>query len=92
MAFAADTGAVGYSNDYDSRAGAEERALNECGKGCKVALWVKGGCDALATGDGNSYGTVDRSKPSFHGDDIVTYEILSDKGERASTIVNVKVR
>jgi hypothetical protein len=35
---------------------------------------------------------VYRSKPGFHGDDTVTYEILSDKGERASTIVNVKVR
>jgi hypothetical protein len=35
---------------------------------------------------------VYRSKPSFHGDDAVTYEVRSDKGEQASTIVNVKVR
>lgn len=56
IAYSDESGAVGYSNDYDSRAGAEQRALAECGSGCKVVLWFKNACGALATGD-DGWGT-----------------------------------
>jgi hypothetical protein len=57
IAFSSGTGATGYSYDYDSRDDAEERALQECGPGCKVVLWFKNGCGALAVGEGNGSGT-----------------------------------
>ena len=50
IAFSSSSGATGYSYDYDSRDGAEERALQECGPGCKVVLWFKNACGALAVG------------------------------------------
>lgn len=43
-----ETGRTGYSYDYTSRGGAENRALAECGKGCKIATWVRNGCAAVA--------------------------------------------
>ena len=57
IAFSQDTGAIGFSHDYGTRAGAEERALNECGSDCEVVLWFRNACAALATGDDNGYGT-----------------------------------
>ena len=57
IAFSSSSGATGYSYDYDSRDGAEERALQECGPGCKVVLWFKNACGALAVGEGSGYGT-----------------------------------
>jgi len=50
-------GAHGYSNDFGTRGGAEERALQECGAGCEVVLWFKDACGALAVGAKNVYGT-----------------------------------
>jgi hypothetical protein len=58
IAFSQDSGSVGYANDYRSRAGAEERALAECGNDCEVVLWFVNACGALATGDDNGYGTA----------------------------------
>jgi hypothetical protein len=57
IAFSSGSGATGHSYDYDSRDGAEERALQECGPGCKVVLWFKNACGALAVGDGSGFGT-----------------------------------
>ncbi len=57
IAYSQDSGANGYSVDYQSRGGAEERALQECGRGCRVVIWFKNACAALATGDDNAYGT-----------------------------------
>jgi len=57
IAYSQDSGAEGYANDYDSRGGAEARALRECGGGCEVVLWFKNACGALATGEDNGYGT-----------------------------------
>ena len=57
IAFSQDTGAEGYSNDYDSRGGAEQRAQQECGAGCEVVLWFRNACGALAVGSDNGYGT-----------------------------------
>jgi hypothetical protein len=48
IAFSSSSGATGYSYDYDSRDGAEER---------KVVLWFKNACGALAVGEGSGYGT-----------------------------------
>ena len=52
-----ETGASGYGNRYPSRDGAEERALQECGPGCEVVMWVRDECAALVIGKGNGYGT-----------------------------------
>ena len=60
IAFSQTTGAHGYAYDYSSRGEAERRALNGCakhGSGCKVPIWVRNGCAALAVGTGNGYGT-----------------------------------
>jgi hypothetical protein len=57
IAFSQDTGSVGYSNDYGTRAGAEERARAECGSDCEVVSWFVNACGALATGDDKGYGT-----------------------------------
>jgi len=50
------TGATGYSYRHTSRAGAEERALQECGRACIVVAWVRNQCLSLATGQSNGYG------------------------------------
>jgi hypothetical protein len=58
IAFSQGSGNVGYSNDYSSRRGPEERARSECGRGCKVVLWFMNACGVLAVGNGNGYGTA----------------------------------
>ena len=58
IAFSQGSGAVGYSYDYQTRAAAEERALDECGEGCEVAVWFRNACGALATGDDAGYGSA----------------------------------
>ena len=63
IAFSQDTGRHGYSYNYNSRGGAESRALNECGRSCSVAVWFRNACGALAVGENNAYGSgwaVDR--------------------------------
>jgi hypothetical protein len=57
IAFSQETGAHGYSNDFRTRGGAEERALRECGGACQVVLWFRNACGALAVGANNGYGT-----------------------------------
>jgi len=57
IAFSQGSGAHGYSNDFDTRGGAEEQALQECGDGCEVVLWFSNACGALAVGEDNGYGT-----------------------------------
>ena len=57
IAFSKETGASGYGNRYPSRDGAEERALQECGPGCDVVMWVRNECAALVIGKDNGYGT-----------------------------------
>ena len=56
-----NTGSYGYSYDYEHRRGAENRALNECfdtgADDCRVVIWFKNGCGALAIGnDGAGWG------------------------------------
>lgn len=38
----------GFSYDYPTMSGAEQRALNECGPGCRIALRFRTGCGAYA--------------------------------------------
>jgi hypothetical protein len=56
IAFNKETGGSGRSYNYPSRARAEERALEECGRGCFVVAWIRNQCLALAVGRGNGYG------------------------------------
>jgi len=57
IAFSQDSGRVGYSYDYGSQYGAEQRALSECGdQSCMVVVSFWNACGALAIGDGNGYG------------------------------------
>jgi hypothetical protein len=60
IAFSSSTGKYGYSFDHTSRANAEARAMYECsarGRGCKVAIWFKNACGAVATGS-NGWGSA----------------------------------
>ena len=59
IAFSRDTGANGYSFQYNNRSGAEARALKECGayaSDCTVASSFSDACGALAVGDSNGWG------------------------------------
>lgn len=61
IAYSPSTGARAYSLDYSTRAGAETRALNECrarGRGCKIVMWFKNACGALAAGNGGGWGSA----------------------------------
>jgi hypothetical protein len=56
IAFNKQTGATGYGYRATSRARAEEKALQECGRGCEIVAWVRNQCLSFATGRGNGYG------------------------------------
>jgi hypothetical protein len=59
--FSQNDGARGWSTDYNSQNGAEDRAYNECvgagGRDCVRATWFRNACGALAVGDGNGWGS-----------------------------------
>jgi len=57
IAFSTSSGALGWSYDYGSRDEAEEQALQQCGGGCRVVLWFKNACGAIATSSDHSYGS-----------------------------------
>jgi len=56
VAFSPGNGAVGYSYNYRSRDDAEQRALEECGHDCRIAMWFKNACGGLAGGARHGYG------------------------------------
>jgi hypothetical protein len=56
IAFSKASGAEGHGNRFHSRSGAEERALQECGRGCSIVAWARNQCLAFAVGRGNGYG------------------------------------
>ena len=58
IAFSKRDGTYGYGNKYGSRAEAEERALQECGPGCTIVMWVRNQCAGLAVGRGRGYGPI----------------------------------
>jgi hypothetical protein len=56
IAFSNNSGAIGYSYDVGSAREAQERALQECGHGCKVVVAFTNACGALAVGADRAYG------------------------------------
>jgi serine/threonine-protein kinase len=51
LAFYQDQGRWGSSYGYPDRRSAERRALDECGhRRCKIAVWYRDGCGAIAMG------------------------------------------
>eukprot|EP01037_Dinobryon_pediforme_P007361 gene7361-7429_t len=61
IAFSSSDGAYGYGYNYANRRAAENRAMTECenhgGDHCKIVMWVKDACAALAIGTGNGWAT-----------------------------------
>jgi serine/threonine-protein kinase len=61
IAFSQATGGYGFSYDHGTRREAESRAMSECNsrsRGCKVAIWFKNACGAVATGSNNGWGSA----------------------------------
>lgn len=61
IAFSQATSGYGYSHDHGTRREAEARAMSECNarsRGCKVAIWFKNACGAVATGSNNGWGSA----------------------------------
>ena len=59
IAYSESTGRDGYSDGYDNRRAAEEKALEECGTDdAKVVIWRHNGYIALARGAGQSWGAA----------------------------------
>jgi uncharacterized protein DUF4189 len=57
IAYSADGGDIGYSEQFANRAQAEQRAKQECGKSdCEIAAWFYDSCGALATDDDGTWG------------------------------------
>jgi uncharacterized protein DUF4189 len=57
IAYSVDTGDIGYSEQFASRAQAEQRARRECGKSdCEIAAWFYNSCGALAADDDRTWG------------------------------------
>ena len=57
IAYSADSGGIGYSEQFASRAQAEQRAKKECGKNdCEIAAWFYNSCGALAADDDGTWG------------------------------------
>ncbi len=53
IAYSRHTGHYGYWKGADSQAGAERRAMEACkGRDCKIEVWFRNSCGALATGEG----------------------------------------
>lgn len=54
IAYSPPTGQWGWARNYRSRAGAENAAMAQCrgaaGRGCRVVIWFRNACGALATG------------------------------------------
>jgi len=57
IAYSPSTRRCGSSWDYQNRAGAESRAVSECGVAdCTALLWFQNACGALAVGENGRYG------------------------------------
>jgi hypothetical protein len=61
IAYAPKNGAYGFAYGFDSRNGAERKALRECaarGKGCQVVVWFTNACGSLAVGKKGGYASA----------------------------------
>ena len=68
IAFSQANGHYGYGNKFRTRTEAEEKALQECGPGCKVVLWIRSQCGGMASGKGRGYGTFLGANERIVGD------------------------
>lgn len=58
IAFSESTQRYGYSYNYPTQSGAQNRALRECGvRDCRVVVWFKNACGTLAIGN-SSWGSA----------------------------------
>ena len=58
IAYSPDTGANGWSHDYPSRRGAERAAQDNCdADDCRIAIWFKNACGAVAVGSNGGWGS-----------------------------------
>ena len=60
IAYSQDSGAYASTWGHATKKGAEEAALASCtevGPGCKVVIWTRDACAAIATAPGYGYGT-----------------------------------
>lgn len=58
IAYSPTTRADGWSHSFSTRRDAERRALGECdASDCRVAIWFKNGCGALAVGNRGGWGS-----------------------------------
>jgi hypothetical protein len=76
IAFSQATGGYGSSYDYGTRRAAEARAMSECNsrnRGCKVAIWFKNSCGAVATGSNNGWGSAWACSPDGAQRSAITY-------------------
>ena len=61
IAYSQGSNAYGQSWNFQTRWEAEERAMSECsyrGYGCKVVMWFRNACGALALAPGGGYGAA----------------------------------
>jgi hypothetical protein len=57
IAYSKNTGAWGTSYNFSTRSAAESHALRRCGRGdCRIIVWFKNACGALAVGDNGAFG------------------------------------
>ena len=60
IAYSPTTGAAGWSHDYNNRSDAENVARGGCDNradDCRVAIWFKNGCGAVAVGNNGGWGS-----------------------------------
>jgi Domain of unknown function (DUF4189) len=61
IAYSPRDGADGYGYNFSTRAAAESRALSECirygGSGCRVVIWFRNACAALAINPAGAFGS-----------------------------------
>lgn len=61
IAYSPDDRAAGWTYNYSTRSRAEANALSECrgagGESCRVLVWFKNGCGALAVASSGAYGS-----------------------------------
>jgi hypothetical protein len=60
IAYSQNTGSYGWSTDFSSQRAAEQGALARCrerGNDCKIAVWFRDACGALAVGGDGGWGS-----------------------------------
>ncbi len=61
IAYSPTSTSYGYAFDYSNRHDAEVAAMNNCrayAGDCRVAIWFRNACGAVAVGNGNAWGSA----------------------------------